>query len=62
MRRHGPPWAAVGRVAACASQADQPPASAAQVVRFDVPAGQELCIVGDLHGQFEVRISGLLLH
>ena len=33
----------------------------AQVVRFDVPAGQELCIVGDLHGQFEVRASGLLL-
>ena len=23
------------------------------VVRFDVPAGQEMCIVGDLHGQYE---------
>ena len=48
------------RVAACVSQADQPSTPVAQVVRFDVPAGQELCIVGDLHGQFEVRISGLL--
>ena len=36
------------------------PTPLAQVVRFDVPAGQELCIVGDLHGQFEVRASGLL--
>ena len=47
--------------AAYASQANHPSAPTAQVVRFDVPAGQELCIVGDLHGQFEVPISGLLL-
>ena len=31
------------------------------VVRYNVISGQELCIVGDLHGQFEVRASGLLL-
>ena len=26
------------------------------VVRYNVISGQELCIVGDLHGQFEVRV------
>jgi hypothetical protein len=26
------------------------------VVRYNVISGQELCIVGDLHGQFDVRV------